>query len=89
MKNRRLLGRRSPRRLVLFSSKGKAAVSRAAIGGAAEKAAPPANQHKIIDFATLASWYAEQNAAREAANDWEQPRMINAEKQKNLRFLLL
>lgn len=55
---------------------------------AAQVTAPVTNQAKIIDFATLASWYAEQNTAKDTKNDWSTPRLY-AEKQRNLRFLTL
>jgi len=46
------------------------------------------NQQKIIDFATLASWYAENNAANDTGDDRNMARTYT-DKQRNLRFLTL
>ena len=47
------------------------------------------SQYKVLDFAALSSWYAEQNALKEVVNEPNAQYTYTAEKQKNLRFMLL
>ena len=88
MRTRRLFSRRSHRRIVLFSSKGKAVKGKAGTGDVVKKVFEDTKPQKIIDFATLASWYAEQSTLRDVENEPVSPHKY-AEKQKNLRFLSL
>ena len=95
MKNRRLFSRRQSSRFVLFSSKGKAvarkpavAAGKPAAAGAGQIISAEAGQKKIIDFAALSSWYAEQNALKEVVNEPVSP-YAYSEKQRNLRFMML
>jgi hypothetical protein len=83
-----LKNRRAPGRIVLFGFKGKTSAKKLAGNSVEETADITISQHRIIDFATLASWYAEQNAVNDIDNEWSTPR-IYAEKQRNLRFLTL
>ena len=83
LKNRRTSGH-----IVLFGFKGKTSAKKPINNGGEETADITINQQSIIDFQTLASWYAEQNAVRDTDNEWSTPR-IYAEKQRNLRFLTL
>ena len=80
--------RRQTNRIVLFSSKGKVAEKKAISSGSGKKADAEANQQKIIDFATLALWYSEQNPVKDIEKEWNTPR-IYAEKQRNLKFMIL
>jgi len=83
-----LFSRRPTNRIVLFSSKGKAAEKKTASAGFVKKTNAETNQQNIIDFATLALWYSEQNSLNDAEKEWNTPR-IYAEKQKYLKFMIL
>jgi len=88
LNTRHLFSRRPNNRIVLFSSKGKAAVKKAAGSGLVKKTNTEANQQNIIDFATLALRYSEQNPVSDNEKEWNTPRLY-AEKQKYLKFMIL
>ena len=88
MKTNTQLNRRTRSRIVLFSFKGKASVKKPDNNSESDMASTDHYQQKVIDLATLASWYAEQNATGDNNKEWNSPRLY-AEKQKNLRFLTL
>ena len=88
LKNICLFNRKTPSRLVLFGSKGRGALSRADRSLAVKDVYLSANPQKIIDFETLAAWYAEHNATKDAVTELNSPHNYT-DKQRALRFLSL
>jgi len=88
MKNRRLFSTRRPFGFVLFSYGGKAVKQKESYARAAVQKNESLVSEKIIDYATLQSWYNEQKAAKAAAGELGDTRDADR-KQRNMKFMML
>ena len=88
--NIRLFSRHSPRRYVLFSSKGKSTAHKAEKSGTDLESGKD-EQKMIMDYATLSAMQTANTVGSNIADDWGEWNipMMYAAKQKSLKFLSL